>query len=851
MAESRKETPSSVDSKEKKSLFDDEIGKQFFGSWKLPSVAGDDTMDFSFDSVSTGKEKSFKFGKLDLDFDVDGDFNKSTSFKGDMPDLDFSSPSKKTAKPKESSKGESSGGSHQGKHDNFNFSFDFNEMDDFNFGSPSKEGKKISEKNSNIKDDGAARIEQQGSKLNMAGYSEAFDDCQTDKLPASDNATAPTMETTIDCSGTLDASNIGELVLTHKAQTSPQKSHSVSPKDEDQQIYLEEKEKSTEPVARDTTQDLPAQSFDGNNSTQATESDTETDTPAPEVNTESATEQSVTDRKIDVLRSDPDNSQLKISDPPHNNESGSKGAESEKADSETLAGNMIGTAPMQDDLDGEVTSAATLSRTRSHSDASKDIQRTASILLAPLSSEHVVDKVIPIKENAPEVGSSKLSQRSNEAEALLCQPSSVGGEVSSAVNKGLATSYPANGKREGIFVNDAETPKKLTGDLKSMSKELAKGEPAFLGSKNNAKDLCNIREGFNGDRMKSISRHPDKEATKGDSILLGNGMNNKDLNNFDGNINLASSTHKATKSNTQTSVDSTTVISNMISTMNLKIGSSEGLKTTRRTLDISSLKISSGNVNPAGSTYNATKSNTHRRVDSKTVVSSTISTRNVKIGSSEGLKTGNRTPDLSSLKISRSIGVSRDPSDATLGRELSSLRKSEKDTEVQGSTASKIVHSIERKTSPITCLKRKTSETSNANQVLLHPQKRLSQSPSESRNVKEPLERTEVQCNQPENDTQTMLYNQPTSGLKIPNAKEDSTFLTMENDQNVEKAEGYAKDLDDMCNMLKKKYEEAKGLLVRAIVNNNYLLILKGDAKISLYYVFIVILFSSCSDFLF
>lgn len=62
-----------------------------------------------------------------MDFNLDGDFDKLTSFKIDMPDLDFSSPSKKTAKPKESSKGKSSRVNHQGKQDCFTFSFDFNE----------------------------------------------------------------------------------------------------------------------------------------------------------------------------------------------------------------------------------------------------------------------------------------------------------------------------------------------------------------------------------------------------------------------------------------------------------------------------------------------------------------------------------------------------------------------------------------------------------------------------------------------------------------------------------------------------------------------------------------------------
>lgn len=66
-----------------------------------------------------------------------------------------------------------------------------------------------------------------------------------------------------------------------------------------------------------------------------------------------------------------------------------------------------------------------------------------------------------------------------------------------------------------------------------------------------------------------------------------------------------------------------------------------------------------------------------------------------------------------------------------------------------------------------------------------------------------------------------------TSVLDTPrevNMSELEIPLAMENDLNVEKAEAYTKDLEDICNMLKKKHEEAKEILVRAIVNNNNLL---------------------------
>jgi hypothetical protein len=62
-----------------------------------------------------------------MDFNLDGDFDKLSSFKVDMSDLDFSSPPRKTAKPKKRPEEESSSGNNKGKQDRFNFSFDFTE----------------------------------------------------------------------------------------------------------------------------------------------------------------------------------------------------------------------------------------------------------------------------------------------------------------------------------------------------------------------------------------------------------------------------------------------------------------------------------------------------------------------------------------------------------------------------------------------------------------------------------------------------------------------------------------------------------------------------------------------------
>lgn len=43
---------------------DEEIGKEFFSSWKSMSLTEDDAMDFSFDTVPKGQKKKFNFEKL-------------------------------------------------------------------------------------------------------------------------------------------------------------------------------------------------------------------------------------------------------------------------------------------------------------------------------------------------------------------------------------------------------------------------------------------------------------------------------------------------------------------------------------------------------------------------------------------------------------------------------------------------------------------------------------------------------------------------------------------------------------------------------------------------------------------
>ncbi|CAA7402573.1 unnamed protein product [Spirodela intermedia] len=127
MAESQKEASSATDPK-KNSLPEDCNGNDFLVSWN--SAAEDkDELGFSTGADPRERMKFFDFGKLD-DFEFDAEFGKVPSFKLDMPDLDFSSPKKRSAKSKERSRGEAISEKPERKA-NFSFSFDFNELDSF------------------------------------------------------------------------------------------------------------------------------------------------------------------------------------------------------------------------------------------------------------------------------------------------------------------------------------------------------------------------------------------------------------------------------------------------------------------------------------------------------------------------------------------------------------------------------------------------------------------------------------------------------------------------------------------------------------------------------------------------
>ncbi|KAG8055391.1 hypothetical protein GUJ93_ZPchr0001g32539 [Zizania palustris] len=144
MDESRKRVATTANAKS--SSLDEDFSNDFLSSWKLP-ISGKDTIDFDVEPVPKSSKK-FSFDNLN-DFGLDGAFDKLSSFKMGMSDLDFSCPLKKKVKLNSSNGDNPAEVRKETEKDDF-FSFDFNELGKFNLdaelGNEEKTTSKFTEK---------------------------------------------------------------------------------------------------------------------------------------------------------------------------------------------------------------------------------------------------------------------------------------------------------------------------------------------------------------------------------------------------------------------------------------------------------------------------------------------------------------------------------------------------------------------------------------------------------------------------------------------------------------------------------------------------------------------------------
>ncbi|KAF3451380.1 hypothetical protein FNV43_RR07475 [Rhamnella rubrinervis] len=811
MEESEKGT--SINPKGEKKLLENDIGKEFLSSWKSLSVTEDDPMDFNFDTISGGKEKPFKFKNLDMDFSLDGDFDKLSSFKVDMPDFDLSCSPTKAAKPKERSEEKSSSGNRQGKKDQISFSFDFNELDNFNFGSCLMKEEKISDKNQRSKKEVPSDgIQFQGSQSNLSEGIGTVGDTITMELPASESVPTSRLESLVGYPGNVDSTKddcvsktvtSGNLMSSHDDGSSPEKEAITNSAEAMcQQSHTYKNAISTEPYAQEAVLDSPGQSLVAVNKNINIVSDGQTETCSLGTRLHSTTShRTVNGEMMVIMGSNQENLTIKKSSRPHVTTSGSNTVGKNHSDSKISTETVDDAKSVKCDSDIKDNSANCVSRKATlDSEDSKDNQNSTSKFPSDLlRSDPILNILTPIKGVKPQ-GFCPNVLKKNETGLLLHESSSFEIKSLSCGIKRIGPTplSPENEKGEVINANDAQIGSKLRGNPVSVARELVKDKDIFLGGEKNIKNHSNIKEGFNSDGSpsgcKSVgnSQLHDNKATEREPVILGSEQKVKNHSPLSLEDSSFSSSEKSNTSN-------------------------------------------------------------QRCVNPKLLVSRVESVRNSNILSVEGsklcpVKAGMMKTDLSTWKISKPLGLNKVSSNSPPQKKVNSQLSSEKNKDVQRTAALETSHTLkntEKQMQLNLSLKRKALELPNADLVSLKPLKRLSHSHSESRDLV-PLkrvveEKVGIHENHIEDKTKNILCEHPSSMHGSPrkvNVMEFEISSVLENDGNVEKAEAYAKELEDICNMLKKKFEEAKEVLLRAVVNNNNLLMLNHpihEEKISFY----------------
>ncbi|KAJ0083041.1 hypothetical protein Patl1_10575 [Pistacia atlantica] len=753
MADMRDKNSASATVKEKKSLLDEEIGKDFLSSWKSMSVTEDDAMDFSFDTVSNGKKK-FDFDKLDMDFNLDGDFDKLSSFKVDMPDLDFSCPSTKNAKAKERAEDDCSSGNYQGKRDFFNFSFDFNDED---FAKDTKTGRKFVGNSKSpfreLPDDEPILLRNEKNINNLCSTGEEFNGGKNESKLDGDLRPQDEQVTEQEPDTLGSQNNIGEDLPASDVQIG---SEFVG---------------NSKSITKESTEGEHGLLRNDNNMKNL--NDVREDVESDSVQNESKMVGDVSPKDKQVAEGEPF-----------------------KPRSETSTRLVVDHFPSETSIPFQVSNlVSSLHAKREGFNTNDDVQINDKLVISKSLSKELT------KEEPVSLGSEKnVKCLSNISfDPLSSEPTL----TSTQLTQSYAFCY-----REVINPDGVQSESKVVNSI-LQEKEAAIGEPVTLRIKKSLGEAINADGGQNCGKVGN-SRPQYTEVKTGESAKLRSEKNSGEVTNDDG-------------------------VQHFSKIVNIKPQDKQAK--TGDPVKLKSEKNSGFHLNPAGLNQSQLKLSTQASGNSKFAVSSTHSIQNLKNVSVEGLKTVKRTSNLSALKDLRTIGGNKDMPNSTVLRQSSSFRNPGQTVKLPGITPSTIAHLVGgiKKQNPVTpSLKRKKIEESNADLVSLKSLKRLSESPKESRKLKESLGGvTEGEVwkheSQGPNEAKNVLHGHTRPRLEVARdfrMTELEISLVMEDDGNVEKAEAYSKELEDICNMLKKKHEEAKEILVRTIVNNNNLLML-------------------------
>jgi hypothetical protein len=771
---------SSTDTQDKDLMLDKDMEKD---TWNFKSMTDDDPMDFGFGSPAKNKKNAFK---LDMGFDLDGDFG--SSFKMDMPDFDFSSPAKKTTKTKETSDDKPSGNSKQKKNP-FAFSYDFDALDDFDLGSsPPKKGSKTTTKSMDCEEICASSKSDKSDDLDFGldlpitrqVPSKANTDVQAKASAEKESQNYKTTDTLVvnksKNSNQAALESMGDFEAVESPQGSRKKASQthtmcVQPQSVDTSPLktscskVEEKNEpcpSNETIAPSPLHASEIAHIAVNRETspdihELCRSGTKEDCP---IDPENANKKMITTMESSyekIEQTSPSISSHLCSDKiEHQQEEMGTDTQAEIQDNtkgalyNSDAGHSLTT------LSGKISPGTRTSQTDKVQDLSEKLP------LDPSHSMAGLDNLRAMQNKDLGLIRSRFFKKPEKPESHVLESSPIETEIQPVIRENIGSSLnPTNDTRHDI--KDA-----LPG-LKTRSC------PIELVNTDSAKNTANVNT----------------RSSSHEKIIHKDHSNGKTVENVAGQMD------------------------------HLKLQA----KNTTREKSILQINISS-KLDASSLTQ---KLSNH-------LSSGVESLQKPKLNSLGRPKLGNIMADLRAVKTQRTIGGNKDQPSSAVQPEFSSSISKERNTEAPVKKSSEIHHLAPRdKTQTLHCpssLKRKALDE-DADRSLKPQLKRLSMSPRENRNVEELTHRAvQGKFSSQESRIDTKTTKEPVK--ESPQTKSHYQNINManleipitENADNIEKAEAYTKELENICNILKKKHEEAKELLVRAVVDNNKLLML-------------------------
>ncbi|CAN8325145.1 unnamed protein product [Cochlearia groenlandica] len=779
-------------------------------TWNFKSMTDDDPMDFNFESPAKNKKDAFK---LDMGFDLDGDFGNLASFKMDMPDFDFSSPAKKTTKTKESSDDKSSGSLKQKKNP-FAFSYDFDALDDFELHSnPPKKGSETMTKSMGCEEISAkAKVDKPdsldfGSDLRITRQAALIEtaDVKTKASADKENQNSKTTDSMVVESST----NLKQATLqskeNSKAAESPQ---GIKIKTSTHTMCMQPQSintiplKRSSPVAEEIEEQCPSN---------------ETTEPSPLHASET----------LDIT--------VNRETSPHIHEicnSGTKDVSPKDAEQNANA-KLISTMESNYEKTEPTSSSQLCSDKREHhqeeicpADIQAEVQdHTRRILYDPdaRDSHNTLSGKV-----SPGNGLSQTVQVQDSSAKLPTDPS----QSRAGLHDLKAMQNKDSGSIRSKFFKKTEKPQSDVMESSAIETEVQPVIQERVGLNMNLTNVRrhNIKVALPGSKTKTCHT----ELVKADSKTA--------------NVSTSSSSSEKMIHADHTAAKTAVNVAGLMDHLKLQA------KNTTREKSILQINISS-KLDASSLTQKL----------SKHLSSGPESLQKSKIVPLERPKLGNIMSDLRAattqrykkniqeflvwditiirqykfpnLLQCRATGVNKDqPSSVTQPEVISSISK-ERETKAPVTKGSEIHHLAPRDNTQIlhcpSSLKRKALDE-NADRSLKPQQlKRFSMSPRENRNVEETAKRGaqgmfSSQDNRTDNNTTKEVIKESPRTMshhRIINMANLEIPVT-ESADNIEKAEAYTKELDNICNILKKIHEEAKELLVRAVVNNNKLLML-------------------------